>query len=148
MKNTLYDNNHFVVSYELLQLLEWMMYHEQDALKKIISRSFEQGFVPYSVHKKQDDVDEARQWVMDFFGLLEVLMVEVTHEQETKEVTTRSVLPAVDHIDSRLYDSRSLAASIAKANLAAENNTGENPKEILCKELLKRWKPTKKAILN
>ena len=27
---------------------------------------------------------------------------------------------------------------------AIENKTGENPKDVLCKELLKRWKPSKK----
>lgn len=149
MKYNPIDNNHFVVSYELLQLLEWLMHQEQDALKKIVERAFNHGFVPQTLHKDHEhESDHIKQNVVDFFTLLEILMSETMQEKEAQTVVAHNLLPALDHIDSRQYDPESIAASIAKAQGALRRKTTKNAHDILYKELLKRWRPAKNSALN
>lgn len=142
-------NNHFVVSYELLQLLEWLMHHEQDAIKKIIARALNEGFTPSLLHKdEQETAEHMKQHVVDFFALLEILLSETLQEKEAQTVVAHNLLPALDHIDSRHYDPESMAASIAKAQGALQRKATKNAHDILYKELLKRWRPAKNSLLN
>lgn len=143
------NNNQFVVSYELLQLLQWLIDYEQEPLKKLITRSLHNGLQnhlnnPMLNPKNQQSIEELQLNVVDFFALLEVMMHEIVNEDEVTNILQRTMLPAIDHIDSSMCDNNTMAVSIAKARTAVENKTGENPKDVLCKELLKRWKPSKK----
>ena len=143
------DNNQFVVSYELLQLLQWLIDYEQESIKKLITRSLHNGLQnqlnsPLRDLRNPHNIEELQQNVVDFFALFEAMMLEIVNEDEVTNVLQRTMLPAIDHIDSSMCDNNTVAVSIAKARSAMENKTGENPKDVLCKELLKRWKPSKK----
>ncbi len=144
-----FDNNQFVVSYELLLLLRWLLDHEHESLKKLITKSLRNGLNNHLKETAPDLNDEAtaaelQQNIIDFFVLIEALMLESVNEDMIKTTLQRTLIPAIDHIDSQLCDMDSVAMSIAKATSALHNNSGKNPKDVLCKELLKRWKPAKK----
>lgn len=154
MTNDFMDNQQFVVSYELLQLLEWLSQYEHEALKKMIHRAFQHGLgheltihARKTARDKEHSGERMKQNVVDFFSLLEILMSEIMQEKETSHVLTKSMISAIDKVDTRMYDPASIERSVAKA-CSAPKKTGENPHEVLYKELLKRWKPAKKAFLN
>lgn len=146
------DNSQFVVSYELLQLFRWLFENEQESLKKLIEKALLNGLndklITLSSNKNNHSNHELQQSIVDFFALLETILYEITNENEVKKVVERNLIPAIDHIDSSVCDNKTVNSSVARAATLCQNNPNENPKEILCKELLKRWKPNKKITLN
>lgn len=141
------NNNQFVVSYELLHLFRWLFDHEQETMKKLMTKSLRNGLSDklYAIQAhKEETTQEIQQSVVDFFALLETLLYEIINEEEVRRIVQRNLIPAIDHIDATVCDTATVALSLAKATSALENNPNTNAKEVLCKELLRRWKPAKK----
>lgn len=140
-------NNQFVISYELLELFKWLLDHEQEGVKKLVDKALRNGLnnqlhMQYTKNPSQEDLQRN---IIDFFMLLETILYESINEDEVRKIMQRNLLPAIDHIDSRAYDNPTLSATIARATMTAENHPERNAKDILCRELLKRWKPKKLA---
>ena len=74
--------------------------------------------------------------------MLDALIIETMNEQAVQRAMEKNLLPAIDQIDSNECDNATVRFSIEKATSKYEHNPKENPKELLFKELLKRWKPT------
>jgi hypothetical protein len=145
------DNNQFVVSYELLQLFRWLFEHEQETLKKLMGRALRNGLhekLYMHLTAEPEITDDLQQSIVDLFALLETLLYELINENEVQKVVQRNLIPALDHIDSTACDITLLTVSAAKATAVLEENPHEDPKDILCKELLKRWKPSKKLSIH
>jgi hypothetical protein len=165
MSRSDFNDEHFVVSYELLKLFQWLLVHEQEALKKLVVNALAQG-LKYELadshdvsdcnktitdsatetHREhtEEEAEDLQEGMVDFFTLLEMILHETMTEDEATAILQRTMIPSIYHIDTNACDSTSVALSVEKATAAVQNNTGENPKDVLCKELLKRWKPTKK----
>ena len=139
------SSDQLVLSYELLQLLEWLMEHEADSLKRIIKRALSKGLdkelkrrpESYQSHELQGNI-------IDFLELLEILLVESGHETSVDNVVRKNLLPAIDQIDTASFGSGLLESSATIATTKKEKNPQANAQELLFKELLKRWKPKKK----
>ena len=148
MSRSKLGDEHFVVSYELLKLLQWFIEHEQDTLKTLLAEALNKGFkeelLTVNNPDKEQSIEHLQENIIDFFTLLETLIHETAHEHEAKHHIQQTMIPAIYHIDTNTCDATSVALSVAKATAAVENKTGENPKDVLCKELLRRWKPLKK----
>jgi len=150
MSRISFDEDHFMVSYELLQILQWFLEHEQEALKDLLAYALSNGLQGElervaRIKNNQHDLHPLKGSIVDFFSLIEALVYEIKHEQDTQQVTQRALVPMIDKIDrAHCADQSAMKISIAKATAAAQNIRGSNPKEVLCKELLKRWKPSKK----
>lgn len=146
------DNNQFVISYELLCLFQWLFEHEQETLKKLMEKALNNGLHERLYQRntilQQSPQEDLQQSIIDFFSLLEILLYELLNEKQVKKVIEQNLMPAIKNIDSAAYDNATLALSIAKATAFYESNPEQNPKDILCKEILKRWKPSKKIALN
>ncbi|MBA3751918.1 hypothetical protein H0X06_03950 [Candidatus Dependentiae bacterium] len=140
------DGQQFVVSYQLLQLLRWLFEHEQEAVRRLVTRALTDGLdeVLTRQARPMETDGDIQQSVIEFFSLLETVLYESLNEDEVKKVIARNLIPSIDNIDSESFDEIMVASSVAKATSAVENNPYEDPKVILCKELLKRWKPSKK----
>lgn len=142
------DNSYFVVSYELIVLFSWLIEHEQETLKKLIARALRHGLATelHAVKSSEDlshiNQEELQQQVIDFFSLLETLIYETSSENEVSEILQRAMIPAIKQIDTHQCDTQTMALSIEKATQAAADHK-KNPKEVLCRELLRRWKPLK-----
>ena len=52
-------------------------------------------------------------------------------------------MPTIDHIDSTICDDATVRSSVEKATAKSEQHPKANAQELLFKELLKRWKPSK-----
>lgn len=152
-----FDGYHFVISHELLKLLEWLMDHEQESIRKLVKNIVQQDAFIQAHIDPNAQTEDLQQSIVDFFAMLDALIAESTHEDETETVILRSRLPALNNLDTKLYDAAAIATSIEKATeavLKAEKSNRPNkkqekevsPKDILCKELLKRWKPDKSLV--
>lgn len=141
------------LTYELLFLLQWLIEHEAESLKKIIVRSLKNGFNDPDF--KNTDVIEMQisdpsihQCVIDFLELLNVLLIEASTEISLQKSVERHLIPALNQIDSRICDDETVQGSLKKATSHIHLHPEENPQDILLKELLKRWKPDKKGFMN
>ncbi len=144
-----HDSTQMNISYELLMLLQWLLEHEQDSLRKIINKSLHNGLQKQlesitTQRERQQAAVELQDSIIDFFRLLEAHIDDLMNEDHTQEVIQRTMLPALKQVDARTYSYGALETSIAKAEAAFCRSEVGNAKEILCKELLKRWKPSKK----
>lgn len=156
-KNSFSSQGQFTLSYELLCLMQWLLEHEQEKLKKIILKSLDSG-LKEELQQLEDQtlanahdpqVSEDMQYaVVEFFGLLETLLAECLNEQMVKRALERNLMPAIEQIDTTLCDDATVKDSIEKATHKIELNPGENPKELLCRELIKRWRPLKNVNPN
>lgn len=147
-KEHFFDNNEisqYELSYEFLYLLKWLIENESETLRKIVIRAVRNGF------KRQiNPIDALEQGIqtsiIDFLDLLDSLLVEVLHEQSVKKVFDRNMIPALDQIDSKACDKAMVESSLEKATTTVEHSPEKNAKEILFKEILKRWKPQKNQL--
>lgn len=153
--NSFYSNtdNQFVLSYELICLLQWLMDHDADKLKKIIDKALASGLKTKlqkeSMHAEQlGDLEEIQENIIDFFAMMESLLVESLHEQAVKRALENDLMPSIDQIDTTVCDNATVRSCVEKATSTIERNPKENPKELLFKELLRRWKPSKESTLN
>ena len=144
------NNNQFVISYELLILLQWLIDNDGKKLKRIITKALTSGLKeelqqaenidPSTIH------EDIHYSIVEFFGLLESLLLDTIDEQAVQTAIEKNLMPAIDHIDSTVCDDATVRFSIEKATSKINSNPQENPQEVLFKELLKRWKPSKKKI--
>lgn len=146
------NNGQFVLSYELLRLLEWLIEHDMPGIKKIIANALQKGLhkdLQKHAHLSDEEVaDEMQDSIIDFLLATETILFDVVHEHAVKNVVQKNLMPAIDHIDSTICDNDTVRSSIEKATTSLEKNPGMSPEEALFKELLKQWKPAKQSPLN
>ena len=154
MPDSFNNNGQFVLSYELLYLLQWLVDHEAEALKKIIARAVRQGFRE-SIVKTHDTIElqtsdtQIQNSIADFLGLLDVLLLETTNELGVKKSVERNLIPALKHLDATVCTNEMVESSLVKASSKLdEDSSKETLQDALLKELLKQWKPDKKSFLN
>jgi hypothetical protein len=146
------NNAQFVLSYELLALLRWLVDHDADKLKKIISKALKNGLqgALHTIDQTEDPdmLNEIQHSITDFLHLLETLLLESVSEHVKEKARQQKLLPAIDQIDTNQCDNSTVRFSLEKATSTLANNPDANAKELLFKELLKRWKPIDKNIKN
>ncbi len=146
-------NTQFSISYELLCLLRWLIEHDADKLKKIIAKAISSGELQDEMQKIENTNElglnsDMQNSIIDFFGLLEGLLIESINEQVEKRAREKDLMPAIDQIDSTICDDATVRFSLEKTTADLAHNPDINPKEKLFKELLKRWTPHNKNTMN
>lgn len=146
------SDNQFVISYELLCLLRWLAENESNKLKRVISKALNSGLSKQMQRTEnnadQFDLEEAQQGIIDFFCMLENIMVESLNEQAVKHAVEKNLIPALEHIDSTVCDDAMVRFSVERASSKSNHDVKESPQELFFKEILKRWKPSKKKHLK
>jgi hypothetical protein len=153
--NKNFDNNtdQFTLSFELLRLFQWLVEHDIESLRRLINRSMAQGLND-SLGKlreapvKQQDAQEIQHSIIEFFVVLETLLYESINEHSAKNSLQRSLIPAVNRIDTSGCDTSTVRFSLERATAQIAHKPQENPHDLLMKELIKRWKPHKKSVAN
>lgn len=139
------NNSQFVLSYELLLLLRWLADHDMPTLRKMIGTALRSGLQEeLQALDNTDDPDvlnELQHSITDFLSLLESLLIETASEQVKEKARQQKLLPAVDQIDTSLCDNSTVRSSLEKATATLAENPEVNAKDLLFKELLRRWKP-------
>ena len=142
----------FVLSYELISLLTWLMEHDAHKLKALVTKALASGLKDRI--QKEDTLgdtatlEDIQENLIDFFGMMEALLLESLNELAIQKALERDLMPSIDQIDSTVCDDATVRFSVEKATSVLDKNPQENPKDLLFKELLKRWKPRKKNMLN
>ena len=142
-----------LLSFELMYLLQWLIEHESDSLKSLIEQATKNGFTKKTMHSTdfvelQFNDPNIQASIVEFLGIMYSLLLEVESEQSTQDILTRTTLPALKQIDSTFCDDDLVQASVEKTTTRLKHHPDANPKETLCKELLRRWKPAKKTKVN
>ena len=142
----------FTISYELLALLQWITEHNEEMLREVITSAIDSG-LQRKLHKQSSGqelplVQDMQHNIMDFLSLLEGLLYEAMNEQMHKRAREQDLIPALDHIDSSQCDEMTVKSSLEKVTSTLAENPDSNPKELLFKELLRRWQPHNKDIAN
>lgn len=146
-----FDDGQFIVSYELLLLLAWLCDNEQDALQALVDKALANGLqekLNVGLNFGEAEADVLQQTIIDFFAILENMIVEAGQHDQVNQILHRNMFPAIDHIDSTVFDHQTVAKSVEKAVSFKEKHNSKPAKEVLMKELLKRWKPSKKTYAN
>lgn len=138
-----------VVSQELLTLLEIIMSNHPDELKRFLAHVLaQQGATGRETPLMAQNNDDAHEQIVNFLSMLEMLMYEIKTDSSVQAIVQRHQMPALQQIDHSDCDEDTIASSVIKANSTLEKHPGMNPDEVLYKELLRRWKPSKKTSVN
>jgi hypothetical protein len=141
----------FTLSIELLRLLQWLVEHDSEGLKRLINKAFAHG-LNEKIQKPREvnanDHNEIQHSIIDFFVVLEALLFEALNDSSVKSVIQRNLIPSVNRIDTSAFDTSTLKFSLERATAQLSHNSKSSPRDVLMKELIKRWKPNKKNGMN
>lgn len=146
------ENNQLTLSYELLYLLQWLIENEPENLKDLIAKSLKNGLKdqlkrinPNVESKPQEDIQNS---IIDFFGMVELLLHEARNEETLKQVLEKKLMPAIDNIDTKECGKEVVQLSVEQASNQFETTPEQNPQELLYKEILRCWHPKKENLNN
>src|SRR3990167_9423866 len=112
------SNSQFVLSYELLALLQWLVDHNdnEDVIKKMIGKALKSGLQEeLNLINQTEDVDmlnEMQHSISEFLHMLEVLLAEASKEHAIERARQQKLLPAIDQIDTSLCDDTTVRFSM------------------------------------
>jgi len=149
------NDNQFVISYELICLLQWILEHESDQLKMLVQRAMQSDMLQDDATKSDDGeenttstIEDIQEIIIDFFELCDTLMAEVSHEQSIKKAIAKNLMPAIGQIDSKVCDNNTVRSSINSTTEQLDITPNASAKETLFREILRQWKPNKKQAIN
>jgi hypothetical protein len=134
------EEHNIVISAELLRFLEWLCEHEQDTLKKLITKALHSPHHELSLQKTT--VDDIKDQVVHFFSLLDALLQEANLEKSAQEDFNHILVPAINKVDITQCTADTIAKSLDKLTSTPGIKTTPEAKEIFCKALLKNWSPS------
>lgn len=146
-----FNKNHsgqFTISYELLCLLRWLVEHDIDGLKTIITTAIKSGL--HAELQKIDTVSDLNldssgieDTIGDFTKMLELLLLDAMDDEMVIKAKQKKLMGDINQIDTTLCDDDTVRISLEKTTNSLDHNPDANPKEQLYKELLKQWQPHK-----
>jgi len=146
------NNTQFVLSYELLVLLRWLVDQHEETLKNIVEHALSTG-----LHEELQKIEhtedvpylhEIQHSISDFLTTLESILIEAEAARMRQKTQYKDLAPALDKIDATICDQAIVDVSIEEATSKLENNPKANPKELVFKELLRHWKPSDGKLKN
>jgi len=140
-----FDDNYFAISQELLTIMAHLVDEYPQELHDLIKKA--QKTVPAG-QTKEVEAQDAHEYIIDFLSLMELFVYQAKNEVEVDTHLTKQLMPAIDHIDQTSCGQETVNSSVEHASNQKAKNPQINAQEILYKELLKRWKPTKKTSVN
>ena len=145
-KPFLENEDQFIVSYELLYILQWLMMYEKDALAALVHNAFIQGSQlshDYISDENSQESDDLQNSVIDFFSFLEEEVQNISQAESMKHIMQKNLLKTLDHIDPKIFDPAIIKASM----MATAENVGpkrnHQAKDYFLKQLLRKWTPKK-----
>lgn len=145
-KTFLENDDQFIVSYELLYILQWLMTYEKEAFTQLIHKAFIQGSQSEEAQGSYDQIEEAeylQSSVIDFFSFLEQEVANVSEAESMKHIMQKNLLKTLDHIDPKIFDPAIIKASMVATAEKVNPQRNHQAKDLFLKELLKKWHPKK-----
>ena len=88
-------------------------------------------------------IEEIQHSIVEFFSMLEIFYLNLLKNRPCKEQYEKNLMPTIDHIDSTFCDDATVDQAWKKQRQNPNMHPKENAQDLLFKELLKRWKPSK-----
>lgn len=143
----------FTISYELLCLLRWLVEHDTNSLKHMVTTAINNGL--HEELKKIDTISDLNlassgieHTINDFVRILELLLLEAMDEEVVRKAKQKKLMADINKIDTSLCDNDTVRISLEKTTNNLDRNPNTNPKEQLYKEILKQWQPHNKKVYN
>jgi len=145
------DSDQFVISYELLHLLHWLVQYEPELLKELITKSFLQG-IEDSLEKNKgmyaelSSSEDMHNSIVEFLNFVEMHIAEISNTDSVKQVMHKSMMPVLNRLDTQSVDYETVKSSfltaVEEGKISEDSTASQNQ---FFKELLRQWKPTKKT---
>jgi len=141
------SDDQFIVSYELLYILQWLLTYEQDAFAKLVQKSFVKG--SQATNNSQQDYDQTEESeylqnsVVDFFSFLEQEVAKASNQESIQHILQKNLLQTLDHIDPTIFDPAIVQSSMIMTAEKIHPQKNHQAKDFFLKELLKQWHPKK-----
>lgn len=142
------NKTNFVLSPQLLCLLQWLIEHEAEALRKIVNKALNAGLFEEIRGAEIEDANQAHHSILDFFSLVEEELIEGINERVRQQARDKKLVPSIDQIDSTICSPEIVESSLRKISAKIDTDSQEKAQELLFQELLKRWKPDNKNTFN
>ena len=155
-KDSHVQGDQFVISYELLHVLYWLLKYEEVELSKLINKSFSKGIKEKTNrHDALSELqlsDEMQNSIINFFTFMEQEISDITDQEATK-LMTKDMIKDLDHFDPKQVDYSTVKETISRnANKLYTSKYSSRTRTHFLKDLLRQWKPqkekSKKALLN
>jgi hypothetical protein len=147
-----FDESQFILSYELLHLLQWLVQKNPAALKRVVGQALEKGLREDIELQKstvqRHDPEILQRAVLDFFSLLENALHDVPAVSDELVVEPVVMSDTFDQLDSTLYEKDELSLCLARVKRVIKKGGPASAREALYKELLKNWRPKDKGLYN
>ena len=152
----MFDNNdlpssgvQFTISHEVITFLRWLTENHPEALKELSKRAIHDGLLN-QLHNEKSNIeeDETHASILDFFGVIELVMQESVEEYAVNQAQKIQLQNTIDHIDGTFCDNTTVKTSIEQVTTTHASNSEKSAKELLFKEILKQWRPHNSQLLN
>lgn len=145
-KTFLENDDQFIVSYELLYILQWLMAYEKDAFRKLIHKAFTKGSQATNnleITNQTEEAEYLQNSVIDFFSFLEEEVENASENESMKHIMQQNLLKTLDHIDPKIFDPAIIKASMVATAEKVNPEHNKQAKDYFLKQLLKKWTPKK-----
>ncbi|MBP7854526.1 hypothetical protein KAZ82_01155 [Candidatus Babeliales bacterium] len=145
--NSMLQEEQFVISYELLHVLEWLLKHQEAELSQIIAQAIIKGYEEKLQKQHLSDQiqnsDDVTQSIVKFFNFLEQNMAMMNHLEHDAKITHVNILKALDQIDPETLDYDTIKSTVLATAEKIKPKNNDEAKSLFFKELLKQWNPKK-----
>jgi predicted P-loop ATPase len=145
--DTFFEDDQFVISYELLHVLHWLLKYEEAEMSRLITQAFIKGcedkIHQQDVYAKIQHSDELQNSVVNFFSFLEEHIAAISNSENNRKIMDQNIIKALDHIDPKRFDYETIKSTVLATAEKINPKSKKNPKDLFLKELLRQWNPKK-----
>ena len=141
------EHSHLMLSWELLAFLVWATRHGKNHLNALIGHAYKAG-LEHDIHKIKhlahtyDGMEAMQDQIVHFFDLLEEILSEARATNLRKRTQNTQLGVIAEHVDHTMCDEETIRTSLEQAaSHACKNSSAGTAKQLLAREILKRWKP-------
>ncbi|AXK60277.1 hypothetical protein [Candidatus Chromulinivorax destructor] len=146
-KTFLESDDQFIVSYELLHILQWLLTYEKEAFSQLVEQAYIKGSQSMQsnseVYEQIEESEDLQNSVLDFFNFLEKEVSIVAHAESIKHIMQKNLLKTLDHIDPKVFDAAIIQESMQVTAEKINPQRNHQAKDYFLKQLLKKWHPKK-----
>ena len=149
---TMLHEEQFMISYELLYALHWLLKHEENELSKLIMQAYLKGYqeklIKQEMYDEVEQPEEVVNSVVEFFNFLDHHVAMVNSTQKDKKIADHAIIKTLDKIDPERFDYETIQSTVLATADKIKPKNQNDAKNFFLKELLKQWNPKKEKNKN
>ncbi len=144
---TMLHEEQFMISYELLYALHWLLKHEENELSKLIMQAYLKGYqeklIKQEMYDENEQPEDVVNSVVEFFNFLDHHVAMVNATQKDKKITDHTIIKTLDKIDPERFDYETIQSTVLATADKMKPKNQDDAKNLFLKELLRQWNPKK-----